>query len=317
MTRDTQAAILRACGKFIKARLETVEIRLKSLEERGAVVHKGIDGLHGRDGLPGPQGEKGLDGRDGLHGKDGRDGIDGKDGAPGRDGEKGLDGLPGERGPQGEKGEKGDVGERGPAGEAGPQGESGERGEKGLDGANGKDGRDGIDGKDGAPGLHGKDGRDGLNGKDADEDAIVRRVLASVDAMVQKAIDAMPKPRDGRDGLPGVPGATGEKGLDGIGRDGRDGVDGLGIDDFDVEYDGERGFTLKWANGDRSKAKTFRLPVPIYRGVYGSEKVYEKDDTTTYGGSLWIATKDAPGTPGNGDGWKLSVKRGSDAKRAV
>lgn len=282
-----------------------------------------IESLEHRSLVPGPQGEKGLDGNhgkngaDGLHGKDGRDGIDGKDGAPGLDGQKGLDGSPGEVGPQGPMGEKGEAGERGPVGEAGPQGEPGQRGEKGLDGVNGKDGADGINGKDGAPGLNGKDGADGLHGKDADEDAIVRRVLASVDVMVQKAISAMPVPRDGRDGLPGIPGAPGERGLDGIGRDGKDGTDALGIDDFDVEYDGERAFTLKWANGDRVKAKTFRMPVPIYRGVYGSEKAYEKDDTTTYGGSLWIAMKDAPGTPGNGDGWKLSVKRGSDAKRTV
>jgi integrin beta 3 len=317
MTRDVQAAILRACARFIGKRLEPVELRLKAVEDRGAIIHKGIDGLHGRDGLPGPQGEKGLDGRDGLHGKDGRDGIDGKDGAPGRDGEKGLDGLPGERGPQGEKGEKGDVGERGPAGEAGPQGESGERGEKGLDGA---DGKDGLDGKDGAPGLNGKDGRDGLNGKDADEDAIVRRVLASVDAIVQKAIDAMPKPRDGRDGLPGVPGAPGEKGMDGRdgtnGIHGKDGRDGIDWSDFDAELDEDgRTIVIAMGKGDQKVVKRLKTSIPVFRHSWKADHKYEKGDCVNWGGSMWVALKDSPDRPSSeGSGWQLAVRRGADPK---
>lgn len=108
----------------------------------------------------------------------------------------------------------------------------------------------------------------------------------------QRAIDRMPAPKDGAQG-----------------------ADGLGFDDFDVEYDGERKFTFKWANGDRAKSKSFRAPVNIWRGVFAPTASYEKDDSVTYGGSTWIALKDAPGIPGSGDGWRLCVKRGRDAKR--
>ncbi len=298
MKRDVQAAILRACARFLTKRLEPVELRLKGLEDRGQIIHKGMDGSHGRDG---------------------KDGAAGLRGEMGERGEKGLDGANGAPGPMGERGpagEKGEAGERGADGAPGPQGEKGADGINGRDGSsglNGKDGRDGIDGKDGAPGLHGKDGSDGLNGKDADEDAITRRVLASVDAMVQKAISAMPVPRDGRDGLPGVPGLPGEKGADAI--NGRDGADGLSLEDFDAFMkDDGRTLVIKLVRGELVREKEIRLDVPIYRGVFEREKAYQKGDTVTYGGSCWQALSDDPVPPGDGKGWRLMVKRGNDAK---
>ncbi len=298
MTRDIQVSILRACARFLTKRLEPVELRLKGLEDRGQIVHKGMDGSHGRDG---------------------KDGAAGLRGEMGERGEKGLDGANGAPGPMGERGpagEKGEVGERGADGAPGPQGEKGADGINGRDGSsglNGKDGRDGIDGKDGAPGLHGKDGADGLNGKDADEDAITRRVLASVDAMVQKAISAMPVPRDGRDGLPGVPGLPGEKGIDGA--NGLHGSDGLSLDDFDAFMkDDGRTLVIKLVRGELVREKEIRLDVPIYRGVFEREKAYQKGDTVTYGGSCWQALSDDPVPPGDGKGWRLMVKRGADAK---
>ncbi len=298
MKRDVQAAILRACARFLTKRLEPVELRLKGLEDRGQIIHKGMDGSHGRDG---------------------KDGAPGLRGEMGERGEKGLDGANGAPGPMGERGpagEKGEAGERGADGAPGPQGEKGADGINGRDGSsglNGKDGRDGIDGKDGAPGLHGKDGADGLNGKDADEDAITRRVLASVDAMVQKAISAMPVPRDGRDGLPGVPGLPGEKGIDGA--NGLHGSDGLSLDDFDAFMkDDGRTLVIKLVRGELVREKEIRLDVPIYRGVFEREKAYQKGDTVTYGGSCWQALSDDPVPPGDGKGWRLMVKRGADAK---
>lgn len=46
-----------------------------------------------------------------------------------------------------------------------------------------------------------------------------------------------------------------------------------------------------------------------YRGVYaGRAEKYAEGNFITYDGSLWIALKDDPGKPGEGDGWQLCVK---------
>ena len=124
--------------------------------------------------------------------------------------------------------------------------------------------------------------------------------------------------RDGRDGLPGVPGTHGEKGVDGRdgvdGTNGRDGVDGLGFDDLTVEHDGERTVTLKFQRGDIVKSFPITLPLVLDRGVYG-EKTYTQGDGVTFGGSYWIAQKDAPeGKPGLSADWRLAVKKGRDGK---
>lgn len=124
--------------------------------------------------------------------------------------------------------------------------------------------------------------------------------------------------RDGRDGLPGVPGLQGEKGTDGTngrdGVDGKDGADGLGFDDLTVEHDGERGFTFKFQRGDVVKAFSFTVPATIDRGVFNGG-AYAKGDGVTFGGSYWIAQKDAPdGKPGLSADWRLAVKKGRDGK---
>lgn len=97
--------------------------------------------------------------------------------------------------------------------------------------------------------------------------------------------------------------------------DPKDGKDGLSISDFDCEMIG-RSLTIRLGDGEREVSKTFRLPVPMDRGVYKPDGAYEKGDAVTYGGSLWIAQSDGPGAPGKGDGWRLAVKRGRDAERA-
>lgn len=78
-----------------------------------------------------------------------------------------------------------------------------------------------------------------------------------------------------------------------------------------IQFDGERRFTVKSGDSEQS----FTLPTIIDRGVYDAGKGYEKGDAVSDGGSLWIAQKDAPNhKPGDGDGWRLAVKRGRDAK---
>lgn len=116
-------------------------------------------------------------------------------------------------------------------------------------------------------------------GKDADMDALRSEL--------KQMVEALPKPRDGNDGF--------------------------GFDDIDIVV-ADDGVALKFTRGDEAKA--FALPVPFYRGVFSAEKSYRKGNTVTWGGSLWIATKDSPaGKPDAPDSdWVLSVKKGQNAK---
>ena len=233
--------------------------------------------------------------------------------------------------PPPEKGEKGDPG---PQGDKGDPGDAGPQGERGLDGSNGKDGRD------------------------ADEDAIVQRVL-----------EAIPKPVDGKDGLPGQKGADGTDG-----RDGRDGKEGpAGRDALDIEildaieegrsyaagtfakhraglwkairntdpisgdaslgkagwqlvFDGFlnpvvkssedlRTFTLAFERSGGSVASfDFQLPVVIHKGIFKSGTQYARGDCVTWDGSSWIALEDTNETPGTSKAWRMSVRKGRDAK---
>jgi hypothetical protein len=96
------------------------------------------------------------------------------------------------------------------------------------------------------------------------------------------------------------------------------GPDGLGFDDLKILHDGERGFTFRMERGDQVKEFSFKIPTVLDRGVYKEtrETPYEKGDGVTFGGSFWIAQKDAPeGRPQDGNpSWKLAVKRGRDGK---
>lgn len=177
----------------------------------------------------------------------------------------------------------------------GPRGEKGERGADGLPGATGPagipgpQGEKGERGADGAPGAIGPEGPAGVPG------------------------------RDGRDGLPGVPGINGERGIDGAdgrdGRDGKDGADGLGFDDLTVEHDGFGNVSIKFVRGDRVKEFPLRFPSFVDRGVFREGEKYSAGNGVTFGGSYWIAQKDAPeGKPGLCDGWRLAVKKGRDSR---
>ena len=59
------------------------------------------------------------------------------------------------------------------------------------------------------------------------------------------------------------------------------------------------------------------MPAVIDRGVYRDTEAYAKGDGVTWGGSYFIAQKQAPeGKPGESDSWRLAVKRGRDGKDA-
>lgn len=184
-------------------------------------------------------------------------------------------------------------------GRDGLPGAPGDRGPEGEKGADGADGRDGADGKDGAPG---RDGRDGIDGKDGEPGA------------------------DGKPGQDGLRGERGEKGIDGRdGKDGANGRDGIALDledlQTDMVYDGERTYTLTFKRGPVVKTFDLRFPVPLYRDLWTDGKSYEVGDVVTWGGSMWIATKDTSAKPdlatAGSRAWKLCVKRGREGKQGA
>ena len=146
---------------------------------------------------------------------------------------------------------------------------------------------------------------------------IVREYVAGVVAEYVKRLDAIEAraPLPGRDGLPGVPGpmgAQGEKGLDGAaGKDGRDGT----LEQLKAQYDGERTIRLcSKATGEPIEGGVIVLPIPIYRKAYEEGRVYQRGDSVTYSGSLWIAQDVTEARPKEGGddsrAWVLAVKQG-------
>lgn len=98
------------------------------------------------------------------------------------------------------------------------------------------------------------------------------------------------------------------------GKDGKDGRDGLSIEDLSIDYDGERTFTFRFANGTNVKEFPFIVPITIDRGVYKQDTPYQRGDVVSYGGSAWIAQRDTSDKPENSDAWRLAVKRGRDGR---
>lgn len=173
-----------------------------------------------------------------------------------------------------------------------------------------------------------------------------------IDLHVAEAVAALPVPENGKDGERGpqgergADGAKGDAGEDGeglaafiinrdgelvasttkgnhvvlgevVGKDGapgRDGADGLGFDDIDVEYDGERTFTIKWQRGEVVKSKTFDVPTIIDRGYWREGMASKAGDVVTQDGSAWVAKQDNTSKPclENKDDWRLFARKGRD-----
>lgn len=88
-----------------------------------------------------------------------------------------------------------------------------------------------------------------------------------------------------------------------------------GVASVDVTVEGK---TLRivstLSDGTKSEA-TKTIPFPEYKGVYVADASYEKGDSATHDGAVWIALEDAPkDAPGSGKGWQLAVKRGRDGR---
>ncbi|MDU1575421.1 MAG: phage gp6-like head-tail connector protein [Pantoea sp.] len=162
-----------------------------------------------------------------------------------------------------------------------------------------------------------------------------------IEKMVKEAVSQIPKARDGEDGEDGkdalqleimpeiVPEKSYPRGSYAIHSGGlwrsfqkTTGMNGWeclvdGISDIDITQAGERQFTVTAVKSSGEKTeKTFSVPVMIYRDIFKDGEKYYPGDSVTWGGSIWYChqeTGDKPGEDGS-KGWKLAVKRGSDAR---
>lgn len=175
--------------------------------------------------------------------------------------------------------------------------------------------------------------QDGKDGRDIDIDE-VRGLIAEQVASAVSALPPVAKGTDGKDGigladalidkdgrlvLTMTDGRTKELGVV-VGSDGEDGENGetFALDDFDIiPLDDGRSFKFCFTRGEVMHSFEFSFPVVLDRGVWSEKSEYAAGDAVSWGGSLWIAQKDAPGKPETADsGWRLAVKKGRDGKDA-
>lgn len=292
----------------LEKRIDAVQFVKGEPGDRG---EEGPQGAPGEAGAAGPQGPQGAAGADGTPGATGPQGEPGKAGADGPQGEKGADGIQGKDGAPGARGDVGPQGERGAAGlsafeMAKASGFVGSEAEWHLS-LRGKDGARGIDGQNG---QNGRDGRDGERGRDALE----LEILEGIDEARSYARGTAAVINGGtwwaqRATEPVVGGDYRAAGWICVLR---------GIADASEEAeDGGRVVvrTLVLSDGARvvQRVKTAAI---VYRGTHKIGAEYEAGDSVTYAGSLFVAQRETKSPPGDGEAWKLAVKRGKDGRDA-
>jgi hypothetical protein len=98
----------------------------------------------------------------------------------------------------------------------------------------------------------------------------------------------------------------------------KDGADGVPLDGFEAELDDDgRTLVLRLTAGEVKKEARLVMPVVIDRGIFKDGAAYMRGDCATFGGTTWIATKDAPqGKPGDGEStdWRVFARKGRDGK---
>lgn len=251
-----------------------------------------------------------------------------------------VKGEPGEPGKDGAPGEsiKGDPGERGPQGEPGPAG---------VDGRDGKDAE--FDPKMLAEAVKAELAKIGITGEivipasvsPEEQKAALEEQAKTLTAAFEKRLSELPTPKDGRDGVDGRDGLQPEilpeidqaksykrgtyaKHNGGLWRtyEQSAGLKGWecivdGIANVSVEQHNERAYGITVTRSSGATEQTLaRLPAMIYRGVYKPDGGYEEGDTVTWGGSLWAATAEPEGKPGEpgAKGWTLAAKRGANGQ---
>lgn len=196
----------------------------------------------------------------------------------------------------------------------------------------------GPTGPPGPAGTAGAPGPAGAAGKDADPDELAQRVgkildepckayLAGLVAAIPKAVDGKPGvgmagaviDREGRliislsDGtmhsLGQVVGKDGTPGRDG--KDGAQGADGFNLEDFSIEWIDDRTMRTTFKHGELIKIDEHVFPVVLDCGHFSEGRKYRRGDSVTWGGSTWIALKDAPkGPPTECSEWRMAVRVG-------
>ncbi len=171
----------------------------------------------------------------------------------------------------------------------------------------------------------------------------VEDVAPLIASEVQKAVAALPVPKDGKDGKDGVgltgafqsregtliitlsDGTTKDVGLV-VGRDvdmvevtrqireaiaaipvPKDGRDGVGFDDLEMVEDDRGRPILRFVRGEWTRE--FRVD-GTYCGIWKDGEAYLKGDRVTWGGSLFIARQDTTDKPETTPAWQLAVKHG-------
>ena len=162
-----------------------------------------------------------------------------------------------------------------------------------------------------------------------------------VDDAVAKAVQAVPVPKDGdpgRDALqlelqPAIElervyaRGTYAKHAGGLWRafESTKGLHGWecvveGIAELRIEQDAREFTVIARTSSGAEVSKSIKVASLVDRGVFKAGNEYEAGDGVTWGGSFFIAQKDAPGghpgEPGS-DGWRLAVKRGRDSSKGI
>lgn len=279
------AAMIGGARKYIDAALSPIRERLEAAEARAAAAEQTIADMVAKAvaAIPLPVAEKGAPGIDGKDGQDGANGADGAPGPAGRGIAKLLIDVNGHLVATFTDGSTDDIGK-----------------------VVGADGKDGADGRDGDPGERGAEGAAGQDGKSVDADDVADLIRAEVAKaglpdMVERAVAALPPPRDGvdgKDGAPGQPGEKGERGMDGA--PGRDGVDGA---------PGEKGMDGK----DGRDGVDGKLP--IVRAW--ADTVHREGEVVSHAGATWQALRDTGKEPPSADWVCLAAagKPGRDAEQ--
>lgn len=153
----------------------------------------------------------------------------------------------------------------------------------------------------------------------------IKDVQPIVEKLVSDAVEKI-KPKDGKDGADVVDMVIDRNGhliatLTNGSKDlgpivGKDGDPGLGFEDMEVE-DGPTSYTVRFKRGDKIKEWVIKKPTLAdgYKQIWRKGTSYERGNTVTWGGSLFIALADnTDSEPGASDAWKLAVKRGQNGK---
>lgn len=112
-----------------------------------------------------------------------------------------------------------------------------------------------------------------------------------------------------------IPGPAGRDGVDG--KAGVDGRDGMSLEDFSVDFDGERTIKLKFERGGLTKVFPLVLPFLKYQGVWKDGTTYVTGDTSTWGGSAWVCNAPTTRKPGESPDWTLAIQKGREGKAGL